>query len=29
MDINQAILYAQLMNAAYAILPCNIANVAG
>jgi hypothetical protein len=29
MDINQAILYAQLVNAAYAILPCNIMNVAG
>ena len=29
MDINQAILYAQLVNAAYAILPCNITNVAG
>lgn len=29
MDINQAILYAQLVNAAYAILPGNTTNAAG
>lgn len=29
MDINQAILYAQLVNAAYAIAPTNTTNIAG
>ena len=29
MDLNKAIEYAQLINAAYAILPANITNSAG